>query len=70
MASGHSGARKLIDGGATERGEHGSSARASPEFERWCGDRTSVGETAKEEELGDSGARATGEGKECSGEVR
>jgi hypothetical protein len=51
-------------------GSTGSSARASPELGQRCGDRATVGETAEEEELGDSGARATGEGKECSGEVR
>jgi hypothetical protein len=48
----------------------GSSARASPELGRRCGDRAMVEETTEEEELGDSGARATREGKECSGEVR
>jgi hypothetical protein len=51
-------------------GSTGSSARASPELERRCGDRATVGETAEEEELSDSGARATGDGKECNGEVR
>jgi hypothetical protein len=48
----------------------GSWARASPELGHRCGDRATVGEMVEEEELGDSGARATGEGKECSGEVR
>jgi hypothetical protein len=48
----------------------GSSARGSSELGWRCGDRATVGETAEEEELGDSGALATGEGKECSGEVR
>jgi hypothetical protein len=51
-------------------GTTGSSARASPELGRQCADRATVGETTEEEELGDSGARATREGKECSGEVR
>jgi hypothetical protein len=60
-----------LPAGAQQReGSTGSSARASPELERRCGDRATVGETAEEEELGDSGAHATGEGKECSGEVR
>jgi hypothetical protein len=57
--------------GAQQREEStGSSTRASSEFGRWCGDRATVGETVEEEELSDGGARATGEGKECSGEVR
>jgi hypothetical protein len=57
--------------GAQQReGSTESLAQASPELGRWCGDRATVGETAEEEELGDSGARATGEGKECSGEER
>jgi hypothetical protein len=56
--------------GAQQReGSTGSSAKASSELGRRCGDRATVGETAEEEELGDSGARPTGEGKECSGEV-
>jgi hypothetical protein len=48
----------------------GSLARPSPGLGRRCGDRATVGEMAEEEELSDNGARATGEGKECSGEVR
>jgi hypothetical protein len=60
MASGHSGARKLTGRGTTERGEHG-------ELGRWCGDWAMVGETVEEEELGDSSARATGEGKSAVG---
>jgi hypothetical protein len=57
--------------GAQQREEStGSSARASPELWRRCGDWATVGETVEVEELGDSGAHATGEGKECSGEVR
>jgi hypothetical protein len=57
--------------GAQQReGSTGSSGRASPELGRRCGDWETVGETAEEEELGDSGAHAMGEGKECSGEVR
>jgi hypothetical protein len=62
---------KSSPAGAQQReGSTGSSAQASPEFRRWCGDWATVGETAEEEELSDSGARATGEGKECGGEVR
>jgi hypothetical protein len=57
--------------GAQQRdGSTGSLAQASPGLGRRCGDRAMVGETAEVEELSDSGARATGEGKECSGEVR
>jgi hypothetical protein len=51
-------------------GSMGNSARASSELGRLCGNRATVGETAEEEELGDSGARAMGEVKECSGEVQ
>jgi hypothetical protein len=62
---------EISPAGAQQReGSMGSLAQASPELGRWCGDRATVGETVEEEELGDSGARATGEGKDCSGEVR
>jgi hypothetical protein len=64
MTSGHSDARKLTGGGATERGEHGELGSGL------TGARAAVGETAEEGELGDSGTHATGEGEECSGEVR
>jgi hypothetical protein len=54
--------------GAQHReGSTGSSAWASPELRRRCGDRATVGEMAEEEELGDSSARATGEGKSAMG---
>jgi hypothetical protein len=63
--------RESSPAGAQRReGSTGSSTRASSELGRRCGDRATVGETAEEEELSDSGARAMGEGKECSGEVR
>jgi hypothetical protein len=64
MTSGHSDARNLTGGGATERGEHGELGSGL------TGARAAVGETAEEGELGDSGTHATGEGEECSGEVR
>jgi hypothetical protein len=65
MASGHPGGRKLTDG--AQQGSMESTARASPELGRRCGDRATVGEIAEEEELVDSGAHATGEGKSAMG---
>jgi hypothetical protein len=69
MASGHSGAWKLIGGGTTERGEHRelgpglTGARAAA----WRpGDG---GEMVEERELGNSGARASKEGESEMGEV-
>jgi hypothetical protein len=69
MASSHSGARKLIGGGTTERGEHGelgsgfTGARAAA----WRpGDS---GEMAEERKLGNSGAQASEEGESEMGEV-
>jgi hypothetical protein len=64
MASCHSGAQKLADGGTTARGEHGELGSGL------TGARASVwrpgngGETAEEGELGDSGTHASGEGEE------
>jgi hypothetical protein len=57
--------------GAQQReGSTRSTTWASPDLGRRCGDWATVGEMMEEEELDDSGARAMGEGKECSGEVR
>jgi hypothetical protein len=70
MASGHSGARKLVGGGTTERGEHGelSSGITGARAAAWRpGDG---GETVEERKLGNSGAWASEEGKSEMGEVR
>jgi hypothetical protein len=57
-------------GAQRREGSTGSSARASLELRRRCGDWAMVEETVEEVELGDSGTHAMGEGEECSGEVR
>jgi hypothetical protein len=64
MASGHSGARKLTDGGTTERGEHeelGSGIIGARAVVWRLGDG---GEIAEERELGNSGTHASEEGEE------
>jgi hypothetical protein len=69
MASDQSGALKLTGGGATERGEHRELGSGLTGVRAAVWRPGDGGETPEEEELGDSGAHATGEGKECSGEV-
>jgi hypothetical protein len=64
MASSHSGARKLADGGTTERGEHGELGSGLTGARAVVWRPGNGGETAEEGELSDSGTRASGKGEE------
>jgi hypothetical protein len=70
MASGHSGAWKLVGGGTTERGEHGELGSGLTGARAAAWRLSDSGETAKERKLSNSGARASEEGESAMGEVR
>jgi hypothetical protein len=64
MASGHSGAWKLADGGTTERGEHGEPGSGLTEARTAAWLLGYDEETAGERKLGNSDAQALKEGGE------
>jgi hypothetical protein len=70
MASGHSGARKLVGGGTTERGEHGELGSGLTGARAAAWRPSNGGETAEERKLRNSGARASEERESEMGEVR
>jgi hypothetical protein len=70
MASGHSGARKLVGGGTTERGEHGELGLGLTEARAAAWRSGGGGETAEERKLGNSDAQVSEEGESEMGEVR